>query len=1079
MSQLNTEEQQVLYLIKTDADQARYFFARVKSLKWFNILKEQSYFCPENIPNDSEGRALFWNVLDYLERISEQVSQDLRYGKELIEIIESVVQYSLTKKRVDNYHIWWYCVKILNNLPASVIKENLTIEKFHTWLFVLTDHSMGVDLTISDIGEKLLPKFLNDEYGSEYKYAETIIDVITEIKAGGNLRGVTQREDAVLAWHSYWIRDAFKKHGHLIGQKCSLECIFGIANRLKSALEYKQKNYYANIEVGGSVYQIWVARQPKDGLKPGAINYENDRYECLVKQFSPDQLKNIDRENDFWALHNTEPQIEIIKPFSIAASDKETMTLAIIQNLPEGINWESDKKLQKKIENIFEGLHSDYSHIWFRSLAGGGHDHASGAEDILTKILHDVLLAKCETNRQDGKKVLGVFLSNEYQFPIFRRFVLLCVDKYWADYNEYLDKVIKVVPNILEESDLEVEAQDVLQHHNTEFSQELKTKLVELINKVPEYYIEKGDKLSDYWKFKWLSPLRENPDFKSLYEEAKRKVAPKDGKPYEPERTGFTKAGWVTHKSPISKDEILQKPIEELIKYLSEFKGTDFWHGTFEGEPDKEGLADVLQAAVKEDTRKFTDEMSILITVDYYYLHHIFRGLKDAWNTNKELDWNKVFDCCLKYLERGKEVILKDALQAQGEDSGKGRYIWIVEDIVELINDGSQNDAKTFSQEHFDKVEKIFDLILPLLKGEKQPDTQRDALTYALNTTLGKTIMAYVSFSLRVAKATQKKLTNWGRDRYERFLPIGIDGYIWFGCYLPRMAYLDKDYTAEKINFFAQKDSSNFEWQMFMEGYLTGSPIYQDLYGLMRPNYLKAIENTVFKGHANERLVEHICIGYLQLVELLAPNNKDGQPSLFWKMLDGADTADKRSWWEEVAGFFWSISGRKLKKEERDEKEEPSEDSKKKVLAFWEWTVKERELVKSKLGDEYNVFLSRMAELTIWLDKIDENTEKWLMLCAPYIELEHRSAFFIEYLTKFDDEESVRRIGKIFTKVLETATPTFKQEEVQLIVERLYKIGEKDPMIKVDADNICNTYGRRGLHFLKDIWAKYNKINEK
>jgi len=192
-------------------------------------------------------------------------------------------------------------------------------------------------------------------------------------------------------------------------------------------------------------------------------------------------------------------------------------------------------------------------------------------------------------------------------------------------------------------------------------------------------------------------------------------------------------------------------------------------------------------------------------------------------------------------------------------------------------------------------------------------------------------------------------------------------------------------------------------------------------------------------------------------------------------MLNEADTANKRSRWEEVTGFFWSISGRTLKKEEKEDQEEPSEDFKKKVCAFWEWTIEKQELIKVKLGEEYNSFLSRMAELTIWLDKINETTEKWLMLSAPFIEIDYRSSFFIEYLTKFDDEESVKRIGKIFIKVLETATPTFKKEDIQLLVERLYKVGEKDAGIKADADNICNTYGRRGVHFLKDLFYKNQK----
>jgi hypothetical protein len=205
------------HLIKTDTDQARYFFARVKSLKWFYPLKDQGYFNPESIPYDSEGHALFWNILDYFERVSEQVTQNPQYGKELIEIIESVVQFLLNKKRVNNYHIWWYCVKILNNLPATVIKDNLTIDKFRTWLSVWTEHSLGSDLTISDIGVKLLPKFLQDDFAPGYTYAETIITAITAIRASGKSDTFTKRDDAIMVWQTYWILDAFKNHGQVIG----------------------------------------------------------------------------------------------------------------------------------------------------------------------------------------------------------------------------------------------------------------------------------------------------------------------------------------------------------------------------------------------------------------------------------------------------------------------------------------------------------------------------------------------------------------------------------------------------------------------------------------------------------------------------------------------------------------------------------------------------------------------------------------------------------------------------------------------------------------------------------------------
>lgn len=1052
---------------------SNYFFRKEIDIKWFPLLNKKYYFLPIKIEFDQSGNALFWNVLDYLERVSEQISQDSQYGKELIEIIDSVVQFSLKKKKINNYHIWWYCVKIFNNLPSKIIRDNLNIDQFYTWLTVWTNHSMGVDLTISDIGEKLLPKFFHDDYGPEYKYAEAIIDVITQIKSGGKVQGVAKREDALLAWDSYWIIDSFKKHAKLIGQKCSIDCVIGLANRLKNALEYKQKDYYANIEIDKDVCQIRVSRVEEDKLREGEIGYKPGIYKCIVWQYSEDQLKNIDQEHDFWALHNTKPEIELVRPFFIQAASKEKMTSAIKKHLPKNIKWEKDEEFQKKLTNIFEGLHSDYSHIWFKSLSSRGRDHSTGAEEVLTTVLRDVLLAKCEVKREEGKKILEEFLSEKFQFPIFKRFVLLCVDVFWSDYSPFFDNLIQSMQNILEESDLEVEMQDVLLHHNSNFTPEIKQKIKRLIDSVPVYYVEKGDKkLTAYWKYKWLSPLRENSDFSALYEEAKQKAEPKNGKPYEVERTA-SKCSFVTHKSPISKEEFLKKPIAEIVKYLNEFKGADSWHGTFEGEPDKEGLANVLQAAVKDDPKKFTDSVQELLKIDYFYLHQILRWLKDSWNDGKDIDWEKIFNLGIKFFDRDKNVIVKEALAAQGEDSGKGKYFWIVDNFVDLIADGCRNDERAFAPKYFNVADKIFDLILPLLKWEKNPDTQGDALTYVLNTTTGRTVMSYVSFSLRVARATHKKVDKWGVKKFERFLPIGIDAYIWFGCYLPQMKYLDEEYTKDKIKYFAQRDATDFEWQMFMEGYLMGTRIYKDLYRLMRDNYAKGLGSKVFEDRVDERLVEHICFGYLNISELLQPQNNDGSESLFWKMLMEAGSLGKRDRWLKVASFFWSVTERKTRKKDKDSDEKLSEESRRKILEFWKWSFNNTKIVKDILAEDYNSFLGRMAELTIILDKIDEEKESWLLQSVPYIDSHRNATFFIKCLIRFEDQESIRRIGKIYKKVLEHTTPTFEEEDIKLIVRRIYEKGDRK-----DAESICNTYGRRGIHFLKSLWNEFHKKDD-
>lgn len=340
--------------------------------------------------------------------------------------------------------------------------------------------------------------------------------------------------------------------------------------------------------------------------------------------------------------------------------------------------------------------------------------------------------------------------------------------------------------------------------------------------------------------------------------------------------------------------------------------------------------------------------------------------------------------------------------------------------------------------------------------------------------------MSFITFSLYVRRVTKQEDKGWGKNNYERVFDKGIEAWIWFGRFLPDIRYLDKDYTDEKIKEFLKYDAEQFGWQMFMEGYLSGHYVHDDIYDLMRPHYLKAIEKKVFSESIDYHLVQHITLEYLRGKEELKEKNNDGRDSLFWYMLDDASSPEKHDRWLEVARFFWSLSGRRIKKEDKDEEERPSEETKAKILEFWKWTAEEeQDYVKNKLGKSYPSFLAGMAELTILLDNIDDTTEKWLLLSAPYVNEEHRPGFFIEYLAKFEDGDSVKRLGKIFLKILENSTPTFRDEDIRLIVKRLYELWKKDKgkykEIKVEADNICETYGRHNIHFLKDIWDEYNK----
>jgi hypothetical protein len=1062
-----------LDIVAVDRSQANYFFQRLSRLDLYYALKERGFFLPEKIEYDSTNNALFWPVLDYLEKVSAQVICHPEYGKELIDIIRNVVNYSRNQKKINNYYIWWYCVKIIINLPNSNIKADLPVEEFKLWLYEWTEQDSVQHQTIDDISEKLLPKFLADD--ATIPYAEAIINVITGIRTSNQTKTTIGRKDADLVWDSYWLQEAFKNNLALIAQKCSDQVIYGIADKLKLTLEYHQDSSWAEYEIGPNLYKIKVARIPDSTAGADEIKYKENSYECVVGQYSADQVGQIDPNKDIWKINNTEPAIEL-KRFSFEAQNKNEFVMKIEKGLPTDVEFAKAKDYHRKPANIFDELYSDYSYIWFKSLTVDDPVSLHDARGVLTSILRNLLLARCEVKREEAQSIVEAFFSDRYPFPVFKRVALLAVNKHWQEYYPLMKMFVELKPNVLAYPDWEIELYDLFSKHGNELNQEIKNKITQLINDVPDYYIKEGPKHVAYWKYKWFSPLKDIEGYKTAYNEAKQQAEIKEDKMYEPDRSTM-EAKSIGNISPVPLEELIKMPTIELIRYLLDFKGADLW-GRMEGKPDKRGLANVLQAAVKEKPERYLNDLAMFNQQGLYlYVNTIFKGFTEALKAAKILPWAAVLSFAREYINQ--TWFIDEAFSTQGEDKrcAKRERIWVVEAIADLIKEGSRDDERSIGPDDFGMVENIYGDIARIIIGDNELKYDRSAWSHALNTTLGHVAESYIVFSLRVARIMKKKdekwkHEKWGENKYERFLDKGIEAYAWLGRYLPNIEYLDKDYTEQKIEALSQLNAADKNWLSFVDGYLSGAYFYDDIYKLMRVHYIKALEACPFEKEGESRLAQHVTLGYLRGMESLEKKNNDGQDSLFYKMLFEADTEDKKGRWLNVVNFFWSISGRSSRKDAQDNREKISDDYKDKILLFWGWAYINQGIIEKLLGSEYTAFLGALTKLTILLDKIDENNEKWLLLSAPYIDKQHLATFFIEYLTRYEDEESLKKIGKIYLKILEGATPTFRQEDIRLIVERLYGLKNKYPEMKNDADDICNTYGRRGIHILKDLYEK-------
>jgi len=181
------KEEAVLKLLEEDTAYKDYFFNKVADPKWFEELKKREYFHPKNAPGprpgDQEGyySMPWWNVLSYLEKVSEQlhVTGNEKYIAELLAIIKEVSTYKVADgTNIDNFHTWRSFVTILLNIPKEKIPLDI-IELSPIWL----NSKFDVSHVGSEIGLKLLPKFLSeDPTGDDIAKAEGIVSYITDIQ---------------------------------------------------------------------------------------------------------------------------------------------------------------------------------------------------------------------------------------------------------------------------------------------------------------------------------------------------------------------------------------------------------------------------------------------------------------------------------------------------------------------------------------------------------------------------------------------------------------------------------------------------------------------------------------------------------------------------------------------------------------------------------------------------------------------------------------------------------------------------------------------------------------------------------
>ena len=371
---LSPKEEAVLSLIASDAAYENYFFKKVSDIRWFYPLKEGGYFMPNKnpLPIPAEQEGLFtipeWNILPYLERVSQQVTiaGNEKYIDELLAIITEVSNYKDSNvQHIDNYRTWYYFTKILVNLPNDKITEDI-INLISIWF----DSKFGTTLPSSEISTKLLPKFLTDN-PEDIKKAEKIINIITTIKAfplsEERAKIFGKKEEARFVADSYWLKEDFDKYSETIGKKCSEKVIEDLANKIKSLIKKEEDGTYTSfydepeysmtepLELLTFILKrVLLTKAESDVIiiKEVLKQFFKDKYLYFPKMAIYVIGQNMDKYSDlFWEILDTEIGNLIIEK-TLYLGDELKILLGNLKNL----SHEQIKKLDEKIKSASEKL---------------------------------------------------------------------------------------------------------------------------------------------------------------------------------------------------------------------------------------------------------------------------------------------------------------------------------------------------------------------------------------------------------------------------------------------------------------------------------------------------------------------------------------------------------------------------------------------------------------------------------------------------------------------------------------------------------------------------------------------------
>jgi len=552
---------------------------------------------------------------------------------------------------------------------------------------------------------------------------------------------------------------------------------------------------------------------------------------------------------------------------------------ALVQNNPEKVLEIIEKRLNEVIK-IDKSTEDDYSYIWRPSIGESEENAIYGdAENIYVEMLRDALTHYYKGDQKATKTKTEEYLGNKYS--IYKRIAIYIIDS--CDMSECYEKVL-TNKDFLGAYELSREYFVLLRNKYALLDINAKKKILELIESGPGKGVEQEQ--VKQWTEKRLykigdialqdERLKEHREFinkyKSGIDAAEKEIGIGTGK------------HWVGPTSPKTIEEIKEMKPDEIIDFIKNvFKPS----GTY-WQPTPEGLGRTLGTVIKENPGPYADIAERFAEDGIYpaYTSNLLRALHDAWREKKKFEWDSVMKLCEAMLYKTDPEEKKDRKDA----FDYGRYSWTRGAVADLLGEAVRTDEHVINDKYLPAIKKI---LFYIAEKDADPDVSSreetsDYISEAINCNRGKALEAIVLYALRFARITVDKEAEKGKGPFppgeklekdvKEFLEkrmveeLSPSVHSMFGRYFQFLYYLDKEWVKKKVEdgvlFTKDKDRIKF-WEADWQGYIMSNRFYDELYGLLKPNYRIAIDKATEDKKGREaletrRLGEFIMVAYIR-----------------------------------------------------------------------------------------------------------------------------------------------------------------------------------------------------------------------